>query len=256
MTPADLVRLKFAKDLLENPGLAAKLTNVIGLPFEKAFDYLPEKWSGTIQNITKESLTHALDVAVKTINHNEKKPSSNILHKFLVAASGGIGGAFGLPALAIELPATTVIMFRSIADIARSEGEDVQRIETRLACLEVFALGGSSEKDNAAESGYYAVKTLLAKQVSEAAKYIVEKGIAEEGAPVLIRLITTIASRFGVVVSQKAAVSAVPVIGAAGGALINSIFMDHFQNMARGHFIMRGLERKYGSETIQRKYLT
>jgi hypothetical protein len=25
--------------------------------------------------------------------------------------------------------------------------------------------------------------------------------------------------------------------------------------MARGHFIMRSLERKYGSETIQRKYL-
>jgi K+-transporting ATPase c subunit len=122
--------------------------------------------------------------------------------------------------------------------------------------LEVFALGGSSEKDNAAESGYYAVKTLLAKQVSEAAKYIVERGIAEEGAPALIRLIAAIASRFGVTVSQKAAASAVPVIGAAGGALINSIFMDHFQNMARGHFIMRSLERKYGSETIQQKYLT
>ena len=58
------------------------------------------------------------------------------------------------------IPATTVIMFRSIADIARSEGEDVQMIETKVACLEVFALGGSSEKDNAAESGYYAVKAL------------------------------------------------------------------------------------------------
>ena len=255
MTPADLVRLKYAKDLLENPGLAAKLTNVIGQPFEKAFGYLPPKWSDAIQNITRKSLTHALDAAVKTIHHSEKNHSSNALHKFLVAASGGIGGAFGLPALAIELPATTVIMFRSIADIARSEGEDVQRIETRLACLEVFALGGDSEKDNAAESGYYAVKTLLAKQVSEAAKYIVEKGIAEEGAPALIRLIAAIASRFGVTVSQKAAASAVPVIGAAGGALINSIFMDHFQNMARGHFIMRSLERKYGSETIQQKYV-
>ena len=136
----------------------------------------------------------------------------------IVAASGGIGGAFGLPALAIELPATTVIMFRSIADIARSEGEDVQAIETKLACLEVFALGGCSWKDNASESGYYAVKALLASQVSEAAKYIVERGVAEEGAPALVRLIATIASRFGVTVSQKAAASAVPVIGAAGGA--------------------------------------
>ncbi|MBN1364952.1 MAG: EcsC family protein [Syntrophaceae bacterium] len=254
ITQEDINRLKCAKDLLENPGLAAKLTNVIGIPFEKAFDYLPAKWNDTIQTITQKSLQHALDVAVKTIDHNDKKSSSDKLHKLLVVASGGIGGAFGLPALAIELPATTIIMFRSIADIARSEGEDIHMIETKLACLEVFALGGSTEKDNASESGYFAVKALLAKQVSEAAKYIVEKGIVEDGAPVVVRLIATIASRFGATVSQKAAASAIPVIGAVGGALINSIFMDHFQNMARGHFIMRGLERQYGRELVRVKY--
>lgn len=254
ITPEDMSRLKYAMYLLENPGLAAKLTNVIGKPFEKAFDHLPVKWTDAIQAITRKSLRHALDVAVKTIDYSEQKASRDTLHKFLVAASGGIGGAFGLPALAIELPATTVIMFRSIADIARSEGENVQLIETRLACLEVFALGGRPEKDNSSENVYYAVKALLAKQVSEAAKYIVEKGIAEEGAPALVRLIATIASRFGVTVSQKAAASAVPVIGAAGGALINTIFINHFQNMARGHFIMRSLERKYGVDYVKISY--
>ncbi|MBN2439221.1 MAG: EcsC family protein [Deltaproteobacteria bacterium] len=254
MTPEDIIRLKHAINLLENPGLAAKLTNVVGMPFEKAFDYLPEKWIDAIQTITRKSLRHALDVAVKTIDYGVKKKSGDTLHKVLVAASGATGGAFGLPALAIELPATTIIMFRSIADIARSEGEDVREIETKLACLEVFALGGSSERDNATESGYYAVKALLAKQVSEAAKYIVEKGIAEEGTPALVRLIATIASRFGVTVSQKAAASAVPIIGAAGGALINTIFIDHFQNMARGHFIIRSLERKYGTGCVEITY--
>ena len=250
----DIGRLIYVKNLLENPGLAAKLTNVVGMPFEKAFDYLPARWMETIQAITRKSLKHALDAAIITIDHNDKKSSKDTLHKFLVAASGGVGGAFGLPALAVELPVTTVIIFRSIADIARSEGENIQNMEARLACLEVFALGGSSDKDNAAESGYYAVKTLLARQVSEATKYIVEKGIAEEGAPVLVRLIATIASRFGVTVSQKAAASAVPVIGAAGGALINSIFMDHFQNMARGHFVIRRLESLYGCDEVQKAY--
>jgi hypothetical protein len=254
MNPGDVSRLKYARDLLENPGLVAKLTNVIGIPFTKIFDYLPAEWTRAIQTITRKSLRHALDVAVKTIDHGEKKTSRDTLHKFLVAASGGIGGAFGLATLAIELPATSVIMFRSIADIARSEGEDLQQIETRLACLEVFALGGSAGKDTSSEGGYYAVKALLAKQVSEAAKYIVEKGIAEDGAPAVVRLIATIASRFGVTVSQKAAASAMPVIGAAGGALINTIFIDHFQNMARGHFIMRSLERKYGVDHVKISY--
>lgn len=254
LTDQDYERLCYAKSLLERPGLAARLTHVVGMPFEKAFDYLPPKWSGAITDIARKSLRQALDVAVKTLDGRERGASKNALHKFLAVASGGVGGAFGLPALAIELPATTVIMLRSIADIARSEGEDISSLETRLACLTVFALGGTSGRDDGAESGYYAVKILLAREVSEAAKYILQRGLVEEGTPALVRLLTTVASRFGVTVSQKAAASAVPLLGAAGGALINSIFMDHFQNMARGHFIIRSLERQYGPDSVERIY--
>jgi len=78
--------------------------------------------------------------------------------------------------------------------------------------------------------------------------------VAEEGAPAIARFITTIASRFGVNVSEKIAAQAVPLIGAAGGALINTIFIDHFQDMARGHFIVRRLERVYGTDEVKRQY--
>ena len=44
----------------------------------------------------------------------------------MVGASGAIGGAFGLASVAVELPISTTIMLRSIADIARSEGFDVR----------------------------------------------------------------------------------------------------------------------------------
>ncbi|HRZ21620.1 MAG TPA: EcsC family protein, partial [Bacteroidales bacterium] len=59
---------------------------------------------------------------------------------------------------------------------------------------------------------------------------------------------------FGIQITEKAAAQAIPAIGAAGGALINTIFMDHFQDMAKGHFIVRRLERKYGKEAIQDLY--
>jgi hypothetical protein len=36
--------------------------------------------------------------------------------------------------------------------------------------------------------------------------------------------------------------------------MINSIFIDHFQDMARGHFIVRRLEKKYGEELVQLAY--
>ncbi len=70
----------------------------------------------------------------------------------------------------------------------------------------------------------------------------------------MVRLISAIASRFGVVVSEQVAAKAVPIVGAAGGSLINVLFMDHFQNMARGHFIVRRLERQYGVEVVQEAY--
>ena len=51
--------------------------------------------------------------------------------------------------------------------------------------------------------------------------------------------------------SEKVAAAAVPVIGALGGAAIDVAFVSHFQNVARGHFIIRRLERRYGKEAVR-----
>lgn len=67
-------------------------------------------------------------------------------------------------------------------------------------------------------------------------------------------MISQIATRFSIVVSEKTAAQAVPVVGALGGAAINTLFVDHFQDMGRGHFIIRRLERQYGQEKIRRLY--
>jgi hypothetical protein len=60
--------------------------------------------------------------------------------------------------------------------------------------------------------------------------------------------------RFGFVLSERAAASAVPVIGAIGGATLNVLFMDHFERLARGHFSIRRLERAHGAEVVDRLY--
>jgi hypothetical protein len=35
---------------------------------------------------------------------------------------------------------------------------------------------------------------------------------------------------------------------------VNYAFMEHFQDVARGHFTVRRLERLYGKETIRAEY--
>lgn len=246
--------LKKAVLILENPGIAAKITNYIGKPIEKGLELLPENWNEKIGEVTKAALLKATDAAVLTMDDKPNLKSSNWLHKIGVAFSGAVGGFFGLPALAIELPISTTIMLRSIADIARSEGESINHPRTKLACLEVFALGGENKSDDSTESGYFIIRSALAKSVTEAAEFMATKTIAEGGAPPLVRLIVKIAERFSVQISEKLVAQAVPLIGAAGGAGINTIFINHFQDMARGHFIVRRLEKIYGKELIESEY--
>jgi hypothetical protein len=253
MSEEDLNALRAAAATLEHPGLAARLGNIAGKPIELVGRALPEAASEAVAAATTKALHAALAVALRTME-KEPKAASRLLHKALAAASGAVGGGFGLAALPVELPISTIIMLRSIGDIARSEGEDLADPESALACLQVFALGTRDGETNAAESGYFAARGLLAKSVAEAACFIAERGVVAEGAPVLVRFIAQIASRFGVVVTQKLAAQAVPVIGALGGAAVNYAFIDHFQEVARAHFVVRRLERRYGKDAVRAAY--
>jgi EcsC protein family len=253
MTPEDLAALREAVQQLENPSLAARLASVVGKPIELMGLMLPAAASKAIATVTSQCLEMALKAALRTMR-DAPQPGSRHLHKILATVSGAVGGAFGLTALPVELPLSTIIILRSIADIARKEGEDLSDPESALACVQVFALGGRAGSVDASESGYFAARTMLGKSVTEAARFIAERGLVEEGSPVLVRFIANVASRFGVAVSQKVAAQALPVVGALGGAGVNYVFVEHFQDVARGHFIVRRLERTYGKEVVRSEY--
>ncbi|TFH25490.1 MAG: EcsC family protein [Myxococcales bacterium] len=254
LSKEELLDLRYAKSLLEDPSLATKITGMLGIPIEKGFDLLPDGWRTRVSTAVRVSLERALDAAVFSIRASRERRSFDLAHKIAVGATGAAGGAFGLSALAIELPVSTSIMLRSVAAIAGSEGHDVTDLRTRLDCLEVFALGAPSAADDAAESGYFAARAALSQVVADAGRYVAQHGLAAKNAPALVRLISAIAGRFGIVVSEKAAAQAVPVIGAAGGALSNTLFIDHFQDVAHGHFIIRRLDRIHGEEAVRAEY--
>lgn len=252
----DRQRIAEAYEVLEHPGLAARITDLLGMPVERGLRMLPPAASEAINTATMKALTRALDLAVSTLGDKTDAGPRLWSHKLMAGVSGAAGGAFGLPALAIELPVSTVLILRSVADIARSHGEDLTAIESRLACLEVFALGGgrAAAEEDGTEIGYLAVRAGLAKHVTDAAKHLARAGVVEPTAPPLVRLIGAISKRFGVVVSEKVAAQAIPIIGAAGGALLNTFFIDHYQDIARAHFTIRGLERQHGVQPVRRLY--
>src|SRR5436305_2621332 len=166
ISDADLIQLRQARDLLENPGLTARMIAALGRPIELALVRMPAGLQGRVHAITQGAIEKALDVAIRSLSRS-KPPGAKAhdrRHKVFTAASGAVGGAFGLAGLAVELPISTTAMLRSIADIARSQGEDLRSPEARLSCLQVFALGGPSPAppaDTAGETGYYAIRLAL-----------------------------------------------------------------------------------------------
>lgn len=250
----DLEDLREAKIKLERPNLTAKIAGLVGRPIETGFKLLPGKWNQKVGDATEAALRTGLDFAIRTMGNRETRASRNWLHKLVVAGSGMAAGAVGPYSLVVELPFSTSVMLRSIADVARSEGHDISLVQTKLACLEVLALGGKGARDDSVETGYWAVRGALAKTVSEAATHLAEKGLTEKGAPPLTKLVAAIASRFSGVVTEEAAAKAIPVVGAISGGIVNYLFMDHFQELARGHFVVKRLEQKYGRELVEKTY--
>jgi hypothetical protein len=249
LSTSDMEALRAAVAALERQSFAGRIARMtgrqMGIP-------IPAEVHRVAMDAAQKALATSLKVALASL---EGAPSGDTtrFHKRLAAVAGGVGGAVGLASLPFELPVSTTIMLRSIADIARNEGENLRAPETGLACLEVFALGGDPG-DNILEGGYLAVRGLLAKSVTDATRFVAVSGLAMDTAPAIVRLITQLSSRFGVVVSQKAAAQAVPLLGAVSGAAINLAFTEHFQTLARGHFSMRRLERVYDPVTVRALY--
>lgn len=250
----DLRALAAAKRKLENPSLAARVSSILGRPIEAGFKRLPKAVHNAVAASAEIALRKGLEFSMLTLGRNPARRSQRWVHRAVAVGTGAAGGAFGTAALAVELPVSTCIMLRSIADIARREGHDLTRPEVRLACLEVFALGGKAPEDNAAESGYWVVRGALAGYLSEAANHLAQKGLTDRSAPVLMRLIAKLAARFSIVVTEEAALKAVPVVGAVSGGAINYVFMQHFQEMAEGHFVIKRLEKTYGTQVVREMY--
>ena len=253
LSEEDRELLRKAHHGLEHPSLAARLTGIVGMPIEIALKLLPKPWWRELHAAMERGIAKALNAAISSLRVGPIAIAHDRFYRVIGMGSGAVGGYYGLLGLPFEIPVTTTIMLRSIADIARSQGEDLRVLDSRLACLEVFALGGRTEEDDAADTGYYGLRVGMGITTTRASWHVAKYGL-ERGGPVLVELIAPVASRFGPVMSQKIAAHMVPVVGAATGALINGVFMEHFQDVARSHFAVRRLERKYGPELVREAY--
>ena len=91
MTPEDLAALQGAVQSLEHPGLAARLTNMVGKPIELIGRVLPAAAAQAIAAATSKGLEVALKVALRTMQRSPHA-GSQLLHKALVLLSQNAAG--------------------------------------------------------------------------------------------------------------------------------------------------------------------
>jgi hypothetical protein len=255
LPPQQLRVLQEAVRRLEHRGFAAKLADYAGKPVARVLRMVPRVASDRFNKAVEAAMLRCLNTAIRSIEPGAKRPPAHRASSVLVGLSGGVSGFFGLAALPIELPVTTTLMLRAIADIARHYGENLATLEGRLACMEVFALGAPADRAHGGRHiGYYASRVFLGRLTADTAALLLERGLADVSAPMVGGLVSEIATRFGIVLSERSAASAMPVIGALGGATVNIVFMSHFQSIAQGHFAIRRLEREYGAAVVRRLY--
>lgn len=263
----DLEAIKKAKLAMEDIGTIMKGLNKFGSKLESGINQIPPKQQDWLQKQVNHSLMYVVKSNLFTMQSGKafKKPSDKT-YKALVTSTGAASGMLGSASIvgtiifASELIISTKFMMRSILDIARSNGEDLQSLDTQMACMQVFALGGNSKDDDGLETFYYSMRIALSSAAKGASSFVAKNGIQNlnklllASSNPLIKLVGIIAARFSIQVSEKFIAQSLPVLGALGGGTINFVFINHFQTMAKAHFTIRRLERKYGESLVMKTY--
>jgi hypothetical protein len=227
-------------------GMLAKVAGMAAAPLAhtlgRAIGLRRTIGGSTLAPVIAQVMSRAFDVATLAMP-NASPPgrlSPAARARLAAIASGVAGGAAGLPGFVPDAAFTTLLILRNIAAIAVAQGEDLATESARHACIEVFTLGapvaptasGAAAAAAGEHEGYWTVRMVV------------------QGTP-LVALIGQAAGRLGLVLSEKFALQIVPLAGAAGGALVNAAFMDHYRALAEGHFTIRRLERAYGVEAVR-----
>lgn len=210
-------------------GPVIRLVNRFGGQIEAQLAVLPAGLRRQIETRTAMALQAAYGLAGRMPAVGPRAP--------MVAAvvSGAAGGAGGLASSLAELPVTVTLLLNAIRAMAQEAGFDPAAEDVRIECLQVFAAGGPLAEDDGINTSFLAARLALT------------------GASVQ-KVITAVAPRLALVLGQKLAAQAVPVLGALSGAALNAAFLGYYREMARVRFGLLRLARTHGTDRVQEAF--
>ena len=211
---------EIAKRYKQAGGVGISVLNLIGGGADSLIDKLPSSVRRNLETATVKALNHAMRAAHSSRSYVPDQKSW--LNQAASAAMGAAGGAGGLPTALAELPVTTTLLLRVIQGVAVEHGFDPDAENVQFDCVQVFSAAGPLSGDDGADLGFLSARMALSGRAMQA-------------------VIAKVAPRLAVVLGQKLAAQAVPVLGAVAGAATNYAYTSYYQDMAHVHFGLRRL---------------
>jgi hypothetical protein len=185
---------------------------------------------------------------------------------FLLAAEGAIlGGATtlaeGIPGAQLVIPSliltdvtsSLTLLSRHTCQIATAYGyssKDARNLPHMVAAM--------APQSGTSDEGYLALKTAVVTSIRESSQFMTrtasvlfDRQLLEREAPQMVRLITYVADRLGVVVTQKELGILVPIAGAVLNSSINLAFQQLGHQTAKDYFRRTILDDRYGEDLVR-----
>lgn len=197
----------------------------LGGSLESQMSLVPQALRDQLEQIIAQALEASYGMAGRAPDLGERGPMVAIM------ASGAAGGAGGLATSLVELPVTVTVILNAIRSVAVEAGLDPNDPAVQAECLQIFGAGSPLAGDDGVNTSFLTARMTIS-------------GTAVRN------LIATIAPRLAVVLGQKLAAQAVPVLGAVTGAALNAAFLSYYREIARIRFALLKLAEAHGTEAV------
>jgi hypothetical protein len=227
LSPDEFARVLAAAEMyLSSRSVLTTLISILGDLVEKGLNMIPANVREDIIANIHGALVLAQNASTTQMLDEPGRNAKPWSYLAAVIGTGAVGGSAGWTALLAELPVTTGLMLRSIADVGRAYGERLDDPLFRQTCIEVFAYGSPIEDDE-----------------EELAFIMAWLGAAD--------MVARVAVRYAAALGPKIAAISPPIAGAVAGATMNAMYMSFYQSMARVLFTLLPLERRYDPAMVR-----
>jgi hypothetical protein len=270
----------------QSPSNFSRALNRLGSPVERLIDALPSWGRDAVNRGVEEGMKQCLDLSkhtfdapaiwrrlagrarVKQITRFDEIPLEiideeahrlGVTNRLPVIFSGVATGLIGMPGAIMDIPATITMFFRNIQTVCACYGIDPADPSNAPYFLWLLSSGSPARGDEASDTGYIMTRLGLGILVKEAQKFVAANAgknlvhlISRESAPVILKFVNTLLARLGIQMSEKVAVTVLPIVSAVAAAGINAAFMRDVHRNALMAGRTRYLVNKHGEDSIRR----